>query len=157
MDLNSFALKAILRAGITIAHKGHSKKISMLTSFHSFGWAHTHWFSSGVIQTFTGLCHNFGSLCSKNLCYFKTLFTVFFGQFFVLSVILFIIKSTSWEELHFSLAIIPDKVLDHNEPKTCSSECLQHSWGKLLEPKSNLIESFVNTKGSPKKEWKRSR
>ena len=67
MDLNSFALKAILRAGITIAHKGHSKKISMLTSFHSFGWAHTHWFSSGVIQTFTGLCHNFGSLCSKNL------------------------------------------------------------------------------------------
>ena len=39
----------------------------MLTSFHSFGWAHTHWFSSGVIQTFNGICLNFGSLCSRNL------------------------------------------------------------------------------------------
>ena len=69
----------------------------------------------------------------------------------------FIIKSTSWEELHFSLAIIPDKVLDHNEPKKCSSECLNHSWWKSMELKSNLTESFVNTKGSPKKEWKSSR
>ena len=40
----------------------------------------------------------------------------------------FIIKSKTWKDLHFSLAIIPDKFLEHNEPKTYSSEYLNYSW-----------------------------
>ena len=65
----------------------------------------------------------------------------------------FVFKSTSWQELHFSLAIIPDKVLDHNEPQQCSSECLNYSYWNF---KSILIESFAMLVGSSKRVKKMS-
>ena len=63
----------------------------------------------------------------------------------------FIFKSTSWQELHFSLAIIPDKFLEHNEPKLrhvpvnvwITPEENQWVWAHPKEWKEVSIEIFL--------------
>ena len=63
----------------------------------------------------------------------------------------FIFKSTSWQELHFLLAIIPDKFLEHNEPKWwhnpvnvwITPEENQWVWAHPKEWKEVSIEIFL--------------
>ena len=63
----------------------------------------------------------------------------------------FIFKSTSWQELHFLLAIIPDKFLEHNEPKLwhnpvnvwITPEENQWVWAHPKEWKEVSIEIFL--------------